>query len=175
MPGRKAPGGIFIVFEGKEISVLREGRGEDMVFLHGYLSSKECFTFQIKYFSKFYRVTAFDFVGFGKSAPLSEPWSVGDYAAYTARFLDSLGIKNARLIAHSFGGRVALKLLSERPALFDRALLAGCAGIPPKRGLSYKCKVRAYRIAKKFAPRFAEKKVRFARIPHPFARHARKL
>lgn len=36
MPGRKAPGGIFIVFEGKEISVLREGRGEDMVFLHGY-------------------------------------------------------------------------------------------------------------------------------------------
>ena len=45
-----------------------------------------------------------------------------------------------------------------RPALFDRALLAGCAGIPPKRGLSYKCKVRAYRIAKKFAPRFAEKK-----------------
>lgn len=158
MPGRKAPGGIFIVFEGKEISVLREGWGEDMVFLHGYLSSKECFTFQIKYFSKFYRVTAFDFVGFGKSAPLSEPWSVGDYAAYTARFLDSLGIKNARLIAHSFGGRVALKLLSERPALFDRALLAGCAGIPPKRGLSYKCKVRAYRIAKKFAPRFAEKK-----------------
>ena len=157
MPGRKAPGGIFIVFEGKEISVLREGRGEDMVFLHGYLSSKECFTFQIKYFSKFYRVTAFDFVGFGKSAPLSEPWSVGDYAAYTARFLDSLGIKNARLIAHSFGGRVAIKLLAEGyPA--HSALLTGCAGIPPKRGLSYKCKVRAYRIAKKIAPRFAERR-----------------
>ena len=153
---REAP---VILFEGKEISVLREGQGEDLVFLHGYLSCKESFTYQLKYFAKYYRVTAFDFVGFGKSAPLTEPWSVGDYAAHAARLLSALGIKRgARLIAHSFGGRVALKLLSGRQELFRKALLAGCAGIPPKRGLSYKCKVRAYRIAKKFAPRFAEKK-----------------
>lgn len=138
---------------------MREGQGEDLVFLHGYLSCKESFTYQIKYFAKYYRVTAFDFVGFGKSAPLTEPWSVGDYAVHAARLLSALGIKRgARLIAHSFGGRVALKLLSERQELFRKALLAGCAGIPPKRGLSYKCKVRAYRIAKRFAPRFAEKK-----------------
>ena len=147
-----------ILSEGKEISVLQEGAGEDLVFLHGYLSSKESFTCQIKYFAKYYRVTAFDFIGFGKSVPLTEAWSVGDYAAFTERLLPQLGVREgARLIAHSFGGRVALKLLSERPKQFARALLVGCAGIPPQRGFSYRCRVRAYRIAKKLAPRFAEK------------------
>lgn len=150
--------GRAILFEGKEVSVLREGEGEDLVFFHGYLASKESFAWQTKYFSRFYRVTAFDFIGFGASAPLEEPWSVGDYAAHTARLLSSLGIRSARLVAHSFGGRVALKILSGRPEFFKKALLAGCAGIPPERGFSYRAKVRAYRIAKKFAPRFAEKR-----------------
>ena len=129
------------------------------MFLHGYLSSKECFTSQIKYFSKFYRVTAFDFIGFGQSSPLTEPWAVGDYAAHAARLLSALGVRRgARLIAHSFGGRVALKLLSQDAPLFKKAVLAGCAGIPPRRGFSYHCRVRAYRAVKKFAPRFAERK-----------------
>ena len=129
------------------------------MFLHGYLSSKECFTSQIKYFSKFYRVTAFDFIGFGQSSPLTEPWAVGDYAAHAARLLSALGVRRgARLIAHSFGGRVALKLLSQDATLFKKAVLAGCAGIPPRRGFSYHCRVRAYRAVKKFAPRFAERK-----------------
>ena len=103
-------------------------------------------------------MTAFDFPGFGKSAPLDAPWSVGEYADFTARFMRSLGIGKARLVAHSFGGRVALKLLSGREDLFKKALLTGCAGIPPRRGISYRLKVRAYRTVKKFAPKFAERR-----------------
>ena len=93
----------------------------------------------------------------GKSAPLSEAWGVEEYAAHTARLLDSLGVRGARLVAHSFGGRVALKLLASRPDLFSRALLVGCAGIPPKRGIRYRAKVAAYRAVRRAAPRFAER------------------
>lgn len=139
------------------VSLLREGEGEDVVFLHGYLSCKESFYWQIKEFSKYYRVTAFDFWGMGKSPSLPAAWSVGDYAEHTAALLRELGVRKARLIAHSFGGRVALKLLSEPCGLFDRALLTGCAGIPPRRGISYTLRVKAYRAVKKFAPRYAEK------------------
>ena len=53
---------------------------------------------------------------------------------------------------------MALKLLSESPELFERALLTGCAGIPPRRGFSYTLRVKAYRAVKKIAPRFAERK-----------------
>lgn len=112
----------------------------------------------------------------GKSAPLSEAWGVEEYAAHTARLLDSLGVRGARLVAHSFGGRVALKLLASRPDLFSRALLVGCAGIPPKRGIRYRAKVAAYRAVRRAAPRFAERHFGSAeyRTLSPFMRESYK-
>ncbi len=137
--------------------VLQCGKGKDLVFLHGYLSSKESFYPQIEYFSRFYRVTAFDFPGFGEAEPLTRPFSVDDYADWTERFLKEQEIVFPNVIAHSFGGRVAVKCLS-RGNLFDRAVLTGCAGIIKKRTLGYRIKVKTYRLVKKIAPRFAEKK-----------------
>ena len=137
-----------------KISVLRKGEGRDLVFLHGYLACKESFYPQINYFSKFYRVTAFDFPGFGGSDPIPAAWSVGDYADWTEEFLAKEGISRPLAIAHSFGGRVAVKCLS-RGELFDRAVLCGCAGILPKRTTGYHLRVRAYKIVRKFAPKFA--------------------
>ena len=37
------------------ISYIRMGEGKDLVFLHGYLASKESFYPQISYFSRFFR------------------------------------------------------------------------------------------------------------------------
>ncbi len=128
------------------------------MFLHGYLSSKEAFLRQIEYFSKFYRVTALDFVGFGQSAPLVSPFSVGDYADWLKGVLAELQVQKPCVIAHSFGCRVAVKLASEDNALFDKLLLTGPAGVILKRGLGYHLKVKSYRLVKKIAPRYAEKR-----------------
>ena len=139
------------------VSLLQRGEGEDLVLLHGYLACKESFYYQIEALSARYRVTAFDFWGMGASAPPDGPWSVSDYAARTRALLGELGIARAFLLAHSFGGRVALKLLAEETDRFPYALLTGCAGIPPRRGLAYAARVRAYRAVRRFAPRFAER------------------
>ena len=128
-----------------------------MVFLHGYLSSKEAFTAQIEYFSRFYRVTAFDFLGFGKSKPLTEPFSVSDYAAWTKEILALLQVQKPRVIAHSFGCRVAVKMAAQDSEAFEKILLTGPAGILSNRGLAYRLKVKSYRLVKKFAPAFAER------------------
>ena len=45
----------------EDVSFIRKGDGKDLVFLHGYLSSKEAFLPFLDYFSGRYRVTAFDF------------------------------------------------------------------------------------------------------------------
>lgn len=136
------------------ISCIVQGEGRDLVFLHGYLASKESFYPQIDYFSRFYRVIAPDFPGFGKSDPIPTPWSVGDYADWTEAFLNERGIVRPLLIAHSFGGRVAIKCLAR--GLFEAAVLLGCAGIVPRRTLGYRARVAAYRTVRKIAPRFAE-------------------
>lgn len=125
--------------------------------MHGYLSSKEAFTAQIAYFSKFFRVTAFDFLGFGESASLTVPFSVEDYAQWTKQTLALLGVEKPHVIAHSFGCRVAVKLATEED-IFDKMLLTGPAGVILHRGFSYRVKVGTYRFVKKFAPRFAERK-----------------
>ena len=133
------------------------GRGKDLLMLHGYLASKESFYPQIEYFSQFYRVTAPDFPGFGQAEALTSAYSVGDYADWTEQFLKEAGLHEPYVIAHSFGGRVAVKCLS-RGNLFAKAVLCGCAGIIPKRTLKYKLRVKTYRFVKKIAPRYAEKK-----------------
>lgn len=129
-----------------------------MVFLHGYMSDKNAFSLQIRYFSKAFRVTALDFLGFGKSDPLPLPYSVEDYARWTKEVLTALGITNPHVIAHSFGCRVAVKLASLYPKFFDKIVLTGPAGIILPRKAGYKWKVGAYRLCKKFFPKFAEKR-----------------
>ena len=129
-----------------------------MLFLHGYLSSKEAFTAQIEYFSRFYRVTALDFLGFGGSKRLTEAFSVADYAAWTKEALTLLKVEKPHVIAHSFGCRVAVKMAAADGEVFDKIRLTGPAGILLKRGLSYCLKVKSDRLVKKFAPAFAEKK-----------------
>ena len=141
-----------------EVSFLQTGKGKDLVFLHGYLSSKEAFTAQIRYFSQFFRVTAIDFVGFGGSGALKEPFSVADYARWTEEVFRLLGVQKPHIIAHSFGCRVAVKMASASPDCFDKMLLTGAAGVVLKRGWRYHLKVKTYRIVRRFAPKFAERR-----------------
>lgn len=137
------------------LSYIQKGEGRDLVMLHGYLASKESFFPEIEYFSRFYRVTALDFLGMGGADALTEPFSVGDYAAWTKDALAALGVRQPYLIAHSFGGRVALKLLARGP-FFEKSVLVGCAGIAKRHGPVYSMKVGAYRAIRKIAPAFAE-------------------
>lgn len=129
-----------------------------MVFFHGYLSSKEAFTAQIEYFSRFYRVTAFDFLGFGGSRYLTNAFSVSDYAAWTRDVLSLLNVEKPHVIAHSFGCRVAVKMASLDNGVFDKLLLTGPAGIITNRGFRYRARVKGYRLVKRFAPKLAERK-----------------
>ena len=128
------------------------------MLLHGYLSCKETFVKQIEYFSRFYRVTALDFIGFGGSVPLTNAFSVSDYAAWTREAFSLLDVRSPHVIAHSFGCRVAVKMAANDPHAFDKILLTGAAGVILRRTLGYKIKVRAYRIARRIAPKFAEKR-----------------
>ena len=122
------------------------------------MSSKEAFARQIAYFSRFYRVTAIDFLGFGKSKPLDAPFSVGDYAAWLNEVTFLLRLQKPSVVAHSFGCRVAIKAAAQDNSLFNKLILTGAAGVILRRGFGYHMKVGAYRLVKRFAPTFAERK-----------------
>jgi pimeloyl-ACP methyl ester carboxylesterase len=118
--------------------------------LHGYLACKETFNYQIEYLSRYFKVTAFDFLGFGKSGCLDKPFDVTDYTNLTVKILDELGIKKASFIAHSFGGRVAIKLATINPECINKLLLTGCAGLKPKFSIKKKIKIYLFKFFKLF-------------------------
>ncbi|MCH5148012.1 MAG: alpha/beta hydrolase [Clostridiales bacterium] len=128
-----------------------------MLLLHGYASRKESFYYQIKYLSERFCVTAPDFPCFGGSEQTERAWSVGDYAVWLEKFIKNMRLDSPHIIAHSFGARVAFKLLSERGELAEKLIICGGAGIVKPRSLQYIRRVNAYRRVKKLFPKFAEK------------------
>lgn len=71
--------------------------------------------------------------GFGKTEPPPEAWGIGDYAAWIKERLP----KNYFLVGHSFGGRIAIKLASEKPEGLKKLILIDSAGIRPKKTLKH--------------------------------------
>ncbi len=122
------------------------------------MSEKNSFYYQTEFFSsRGFRTVAPDFPGFGRSAPLCEEWSVGDYADWLALFFKECALERPHIIAHSFGARVAIKFLASHN-FADRLLITGGAGIVRERSPAYMRKVRAYRAVKRIAPAFAERR-----------------
>lgn len=151
---RRGEGSIFI--DGRHVALVSAGEGKDVLFLHGYMSCKESFYYNIEDFKGSFRVTAPDFPGFGASAPLGGAWSVGDYCEWLKKFIYQAGLKRPHIVAHSFGARVAIKLAAGTPGLVDKLIITGGAGLVKPRTRAYKRRVAAYRFVKRFAPNFAE-------------------
>ncbi|HCS78522.1 TPA: hypothetical protein DIV55_02140 [Patescibacteria group bacterium] len=78
--------------------------------------------------SRGYRTYVVDFPGFVEGERIIRPWTLGDYTQFLEAYLRRNHLKQAIFICHSFGGRVALKLLSEKPALAKALILSGTPG-----------------------------------------------
>ncbi len=128
-----------------------------MLFLHGYGSQKESFYYQLKFFERYFKVTAADFPGFGNSGEIDGGWSVGDYVNWLKKFMEAAAVKKPHIVAHSFGARVAIKLLSGDSGAAEKLVITGGAGIVKPRSKQYIRRVNAYRRIKKLFPKYAEK------------------
>lgn len=98
--------------------------------LHGWGSSSERWTGVIEHLSREgYDVLAPDLPGFGQSVPPSVPWNVEEYAVWASQFLQSLDVHPLIVIGHSFGGRVAIRLLQQNPVLARGLVLCASSGL----------------------------------------------
>ena len=96
------------------LNYIQYGKGKDVVLLHGWGQNIAMMNPLGKELSGC-RITILDFPGFGESEEPDMVWSVEDYSKFLYEFLTELKIKNPILIAHSFGGRVAIHYASNYP------------------------------------------------------------
>ena len=121
--------------------------------MHGYLADKNSFFNQLKHFEQFFSVFAFDFKGFGDNKDMLYPYSLDDYILDVKEYFYKNNIVKPSIIAHSFGGRVALKMAGTDKNIFDKLVLTGCAGLKPKFSVNKFIKKRVFWLCKKFVDR----------------------
>lgn len=107
--------------------------GEELLLLHGWgpasVSLEKNLLLLANRLKGRCRVTALDFPGHGETPAQEGDWGVPEYAAWTLHAMDALGLHRVSVLAHSFGGRVALYLAAHHPERINKLLLTGCAGL----------------------------------------------
>jgi len=118
-----------------------------IVFLHGWGGSVSSFKWFADSLQTRYRVLVVDFAGFGKSQPPNRPYDVDDYVDEVIDLLKHLNIRNYYIVAHSFGGRVAIKMCA-RGEMIERLILVDSAGIKPRFSIKKWSKIVWYKFIK---------------------------
>ena len=86
-----------------------------------------------------FALLAWDYRGFGHSAPVTHPYTMADVAADAAGLLEIAGWESCRVVGVSFGGMVAQEFAVTNPGRVERLALA-CTSARGEGGSSYRCK-----------------------------------
>lgn len=99
----------------KNIHYVKIGDGlKSVIFLHGWGGSYKSFYHLKDYISSDLSLYFIDIPGFGKSK-LNYAYHLLDYSNLIEELIIKLNIKDALLVGHSFGGRIILKMLENKP------------------------------------------------------------
>ncbi len=132
---------------------IRGTGARNVLFLHGWGCTGALMKSPADALAPDCRVMTLDFPGFGESGRPPEPWGVPEYAEAVRALLAEENFAPCSVVAHSFGGRVALWLASEHPELFGKLVITGGAGL--KKPQTEEAKRRSEEFRKKKA--FLEK------------------
>lgn len=117
--------------------------------MHGWGGSKDSFLGVAKQMSTKYRVTLVDFFGFGETPHPDKPLTLTDYTYAVYEIVKYYKMLSVSLVAHSFGGRVALLFAVKYPHVVDGMILTDVAGMKPRRNLSYYFKIGLFKLKRK--------------------------
>lgn len=97
------------------------GRGEPLIFIHGWLGSWRYWWSSMQAMSRHHRTFAFDLWGYGDSSKAPDMYSFESYVEMLEGFIDKLGIAHpVTLVGHSLGAAIAVRYANKNPAGVNR-------------------------------------------------------
>lgn len=103
----------------------------NLVFIHGWLSSKEVWSNLIKRID-FANCFTLDLPGFGESQVPTNSVNNDFFVEIVKEFIDKLNLKNVVLVGHSNGGAIATKFTTKYKSSLNKLILIDSSGIRNK-------------------------------------------
>jgi pimeloyl-ACP methyl ester carboxylesterase len=120
--------------DGSPVSYSTGGQGPTVLLLHGWGLGHHAYRPALEQLvAAGYHVVAPALPGFGGTPDLGDDRSFVGYSAWVRRFALTLGLRNAIVVGHSFGGGVAIRLGVDDPGLVARLVLCNSVGAPWRR------------------------------------------
>ncbi len=140
----------FLTIGSVRTRVLRAGKGPAILFLHGWGCNAETMIHTAKSLSQANTCYLIDLPGFGQTDIPDSAWQIADYATFVHAIVTELELETYHILAHSFGGRITFKLLSnpDYSNRIHKVLITGGAGMKPKRKPSFYFKKYTVKILK---------------------------
>lgn len=101
------------------------GDGHPIVFIHGGGLESSSWNSQTTFFSKRYRVIAYDIRGHGRSQVPESSYSIDDCVEDLNQLLDHLAVRRTYLAGFSMGGNIALSFTLSHPDKVEALILTG--------------------------------------------------
>ena len=137
---------IFII----SYEILNRDKTENMIFLHGWGSSKKIMKHSFSLYFQNFKHIYIDLIGFGESGDANFPLTSFDYFRILDKFLTEIGIQKDYIFGHSFGGKIATLLNPKN------LILLSSAGIVQEKSLTVKFKIALYKFMKKIGLNFLQ-------------------
>lgn len=133
------------------INYIKKGTGKAVLILPGWGTTINTYMTIINSISTYSTVYCLDMPGCGESEEPNTSWNLDNYVTFVIDFIRNQNIKELDLIGHSNGGRIIIKLMSQKNLDFNinKIILIGSAGIVHKKNLSQNLKIKVFKFCKK--------------------------
>lgn len=130
-----------------DMSCVVKGKGEVILFLHGWGQNKEMMLPLIEMLKNKYKCVIIDMPGFGKT-DFNGCETIGSYTKKIRTFLEKEKLLPKYIVGHSFGGKIAIEYYLNHKDLKKIVLIASPI-LKPDRRIGYYYKVYKYKLLKK--------------------------
>lgn len=114
-----------VLVDGSLVHYETFGRGEPIIFVHGWLGSWRYWVPVMEDLAQEYRTYALDLWGFGDSDKVREQYDVQSYVGMLIAFMDTLGIETAPVVGHTLGAAIGTELAAKHPQRVSKLLTVG--------------------------------------------------
>lgn len=101
-----------------------QGKGSDLVLIHGMGDNLSMWYHQVPVFLKHYRVITYDIRGAGDTEGPEGEYSISVFAEDAYQLMKVIGVKDACFLGYSMGGRIALELAINHPEIVNAVILS---------------------------------------------------